>query len=71
MVAKYKLVYVREPNTTFDWENHPNEDVQLIGNLLQIASTNRKRNACLQAAHRILCLGNYAQILCIGWEATK
>ena len=75
MVAKYKLVYVRDPNTPFDWENHPNEDVQLIGNLLQIASTNsvsyRKRNVCLQAAHRILRLGNYTQSLCIGWEATK
>ena len=68
MVAKYKLVYVNVP---FDWENHPNEDVQLIGNLLQIASTNRKRNVCLQAAHRILRLGNYTQSLCIGWEATK
>ena len=67
MVAKYK----RDPNTPLDWEDHPNEDVQLIGNLLQIASTSRKRNACLQAAHRILRLGNYTQNLCIGWEATK
>ena len=75
MVAKYKLVYVQDPNIPFDWENHPNEDVQLIGNLLQIASTNsvsyRKRSVCLRAAHRILRLGNYTQSLRIGWEATK
>ena len=69
MVAKYKLAYVQDPNVPFDWENHPNEDIKLIGNLLQIASTNsvsyRKRNVCLQAARRILRMGNYTQNLCI------
>lgn len=71
MVAKYKLVYVQDPNVPFDWENHPNEDIKLIGNLLQIASTTRNRDVCLQAACRILRMGNYTQSLRIGWEATK
>lgn len=71
----YKLAYVQDPNTPFDWENHPNEDIKLIGNLLQIANTNsvsyRNRDVCLQAACRIFRMGNYTQGLCIGWEATK
>lgn len=67
MVSKYKLVYAQDPNVDYDWENHHNEDILIVGNLLRIASTNsvsyHKREICLQAARRILRLGNYTQNL--------
>lgn len=75
MVTKYKLVYARHPKVDYDWENHHNEDVLIIGNLLRIVSTNSvsyyKREICLQAARRILYLGNYEQFLSIKKEDSK